>query len=52
MGREREDRPLPADLEIQEGCDVIRTVLEDALGWSVEDRFKREANGVKELVRK
>lgn len=38
---------MPADLEIQEGGDVMRTVLEDVLGWLVE-RFKRGANRVKE----
>lgn len=39
---------MPADLEIQEGGDVMRTVLEDVLGWLVEERFKRGANRVKE----
>lgn len=47
VGGHREDRPLPADQKPRKvGRD--ENSFRPALGWSVGDRFKRVANGVKE----
>lgn len=51
VGGPWEDRPWPADQKPRKvGRD--ENSFRPALGWSVGDRFKRAANGVKETGRK